>query len=74
MQAVTDAAAVGFPHISRDLIYALPGQTIDQLKANIQRLEALPVDHISIYGLQLEEGTNLEKQVRTGVISLPDED
>lgn len=74
VQAVTDAAAVGFPHISGDLIYALPGQTIDQLKANIQRLEALPVDHISIYGLQLEEGTNLEKQVRTGVISLPDED
>lgn len=74
VQAVTDAAAVGFPHISGDLIYALPGQTIDQLKANIQRLEALPVNHISIYGLQLEEGTNLEKQVRTGVISLPDED
>lgn len=74
IQALTDAEAVGFSHINGDLIYALPGQTLKQLTTNIQRLVALPVDHISIYGLQLEKGTNLEKQVRTQKVTLPDED
>lgn len=73
-QAITDALSVGFQSVSGDLIYALPGQTLKDIKTNVATLLNLGVSHISIYGLQLEEGTNLHKQVELGQLDLPSDD
>ncbi|MBE6079626.1 MAG: radical SAM family heme chaperone HemW [Veillonella sp.] len=73
-QAITDALSVGFNSVSGDLIYALPGQTLQDIKTNVATMLNLGVSHISIYGLQLEEGTNLYKQVELGQLDLPSDD
>ena len=54
-QAITDALSVGFQSVSGDLIYALPGQSLNDIKTNVKTLVDLGVSHISIYGLQLED-------------------
>ena len=51
------AQTVGFENISLDLMYGLPGQTMELLQDSVQQAVATGVQHISIYGLQLEEGT-----------------
>lgn len=73
-QAICDAIDIGFPSVSGDLIYALPGQTLKDIETNVETLLNLGVNHISIYGLQLEEGTNLHKEVELGHIQLPSDD
>lgn len=73
-QAIEDALAVGFNSVSGDLIYALPGQELQDIRNDVSTLVKLGVNHVSIYGLQLEEGTNLHKQVSTGEYILPDDD
>ncbi|SUP41120.1 radical SAM family heme chaperone HemW [Veillonella criceti] len=73
-QAITDALSVGFQSVSGDLIYALPGQHLKDIETNVKTLVDLGVSHISIYGLQLEEGTNLHKQVEQGQLLLPSDD
>ncbi len=47
----------GFSNISLDLMYALPGQTMHTLSESIQRIIALHPEHISCYGLKIENGT-----------------
>lgn len=73
-QAIYDALEVGFQSVSGDLIYALPGQQLKDIEANVKTLVDLGVSHVSIYGLQLEEGTNLHKQVAQGLLTLPSDD
>ena len=71
-KAVLDAANAGFTNISCDLMTALPEQTPDSLAASIERLSALPIQHISAYILKIEEGTPFDcRDVRS---MLPDED
>lgn len=72
--AIEDALTVGFKSVSGDLIYALPGQELQDIRNDVSTLVNLGVNHVSIYGLQLEEGTNLHKQVSTGEYTLPDDD
>jgi oxygen-independent coproporphyrinogen III oxidase len=48
-------------NISIDLMYGLPFQTLESWQDSLQRAVALPIQHISLYGLQLEAGTALEK-------------
>jgi len=63
-----------FAHISVDLIYGTPGETLQEWEASVQSLLALPIDHISAYSLIVEEGTKLGAQVRRGLMEMPDED
>ncbi len=56
-EAVMLAAEGGFKNISCDLMFALPGQTLKSLQADLKKAMALPVTHISCYGLKIEEGT-----------------
>ena len=71
-KAVIDAAETGFGNISCDLMLGIPGQTADTLKASIDRLTELPLQHISAYILKIEDGTPFDcGEVRS---SLPDED
>ena len=54
---VQNAREAGFKNISLDLIYGLPSQTKEDWAATLDRAAALHPDHISCYGLKLEEGT-----------------
>lgn len=71
VQAVAMAKAAGFANISIDLMYGLPGQTLAQLKASVEQALALAPAHISIYGLQLEEGTAFARMQEMGKLALP---
>src|SRR5436190_20440182 len=50
--------AVGFSNINVDLMFGLPGQTIEQWKLTLEKTIALQPDHISAYCLTYEEDTN----------------
>lgn len=65
------AQSMGFNNISMDLMYGLPGQDMDILQASVEQALALKVQHISIYGLQLEEGTVFARQQAMGKLQLP---
>lgn len=58
-QATRDA---GFENINVDLIAGLPTQTLESFTESLQRLIDLHPEHISVYGLQIEEGTPFFKQ------------
>lgn len=58
--------------LSVDLIYGLPDQTMEQWQKTLEDVLALQPQHISCYGLKLEEGTPLWQQRDT--LTLPDED
>ncbi len=68
------ARDAGFTHISVDLIYGTPGETIVEWEESVRSLLTLPIDHISAYSLIVEEGTKLGTQVRRGALAMPDED
>jgi oxygen-independent coproporphyrinogen-3 oxidase len=73
-QAVAWARAAGFEQISLDLIYGTPGETLEQWRRSLDAaLECAP-DHVSAYSLIVEDGTALARQVRSGVLPMPDED
>lgn len=61
-------------NINVDLIFGLPNQTIDNVISSLEKVIELGVEHISYYGLILEEGTRLHKLYKEGKLSLPDED
>ena len=55
--AVSAARAAGFANLSLDLIFAVPGQTEASWRASLDAALALAPEHISAYGLTIEEGT-----------------
>ncbi|HEL0558453.1 radical SAM family heme chaperone HemW [Streptococcus equi subsp. zooepidemicus] len=64
----------GFQNMSIDLIYALPGQTIQQVKENVAKALALDIPHLSLYSLILEHHTVFMNKMRRGKLHLPTED
>ena len=54
--------AAGFKNINVDLIAGLPGQTLESFKNSLQQLLDLKPEHLSVYGLQIEEGTKFFEQ------------
>jgi len=73
-EAVTMARDAGFDNVSLDLMYALPGQTMELWLDTLEQAVALAPDHISAYSLIVEEGTPLYDQLRRGEIEVPDDD
>jgi oxygen-independent coproporphyrinogen-3 oxidase len=53
------ARAAGFKNISLDLIFGVPGQTMQMLESDLDRALALNPEHIAIYNMMYEEGTPL---------------
>jgi oxygen-independent coproporphyrinogen-3 oxidase len=60
--------------VSLDLIFGAPGQTVEQWRDDLRQALALPIDHISTYGLTYEKGTRLWKQRRAGEVRQLDEE
>ena len=59
VNAVKRIRKKGFRNLSLDLMYGLPGQTLESWKKTLKRVLALNPEHISCYGLHVEEGTPL---------------
>lgn len=64
----------GFDNISIDLIYALPGQTMEQVKDNVAKAISLDIPHMSLYSLILENHTVFMNRMRRGKLPLPKEE
>ena len=71
-QAVTAARKAKIENLSLDLIYGLPDQTMEDWQRTLADAVALGPEHLSCYGLKLEEGTPLWQQRQT--LTLPDDD
>ncbi len=52
-----EAAKNFFDNVSTDLMYGLPGQTLENVRRDLEQVKALDVAHVSMYGLEVEEGT-----------------
>jgi oxygen-independent coproporphyrinogen III oxidase len=59
---------------SADLITGLPFQTEESVTEDIKRLLAFNPVHVSLYSLTVEKGTSLEKKIKSGVVTLPDDE
>lgn len=70
--AVQNARKAGFDNVSVDLMFGLPNQSREQWMATVRNVADLKPDHISCYGLKVEEGTRLW-EYREGA-NLPDDD
>jgi oxygen-independent coproporphyrinogen-3 oxidase len=65
------AQEVGFTNISIDLIYGLPGQTMEDFKDTLDKAIALQLPHYSSYSLIVEPKTVFYNQMRRGKLNLP---
>jgi oxygen-independent coproporphyrinogen-3 oxidase len=68
--AMQAARQAGFANLNLDLIYGLPGQSMDQLKTNLEQAIELGTQHISLYGFTLEAGTYFAEQAKRGRLQL----
>ncbi len=73
-RAVSDARDAGFDNVSLDAIYGLPAQSFAEWQETLTELLKLKPDHLSLYRLQVEEGTPLADGVRKGTLIMPDDD
>lgn len=65
---------VGFENINVDLMFGLPGQTLEDLENTLEKIVTLDIPHISFYSLIIEDGTLINKWYKKGLIDLPNED
>jgi oxygen-independent coproporphyrinogen-3 oxidase len=69
-----DIARATFERVSFDLIYARPGQSLEDWRAELATALAFGTEHLSLYQLTLEQGTRFWTLARRGELVLPDED
>lgn len=74
LRTVGDLRRAAVPALSLDLMYGLPGQTLDLWDSTIDRALALNPEHLSVYGLILEERTAFGRWHREGSLPLPGEE
>jgi putative oxygen-independent coproporphyrinogen III oxidase len=73
-QALAWAREAGFANLGLDLIYGLPGQTVDQWQRNLETALSFLPEHLSCYQLTLEAGTPLARRQAEGQFQpLPEE-
>ncbi len=65
------AKKAGFENISVDLIYGLPNQTLEMFKKDLDIINSLSIQHVSLYGLKIDEGCYFYKNYPQ---NLPDDD
>lgn len=72
IDAVEETFRAGFDNISIDLMYDLPGQTLNQWRSTLQQAIQLPINHLSLYNLTIEPHTAFYKK-RTSIKQPPPE-
>jgi oxygen-independent coproporphyrinogen III oxidase len=74
VRATRAVREAGCRNLSLDLMYGLPGQTIDAVRHSLAGLLALEPDHVSCYALTLEPGTPMGAEAAAGRLDLPEDD
>jgi oxygen-independent coproporphyrinogen-3 oxidase len=64
----------GFEHVSLDLIYGTPGESLADWATSLEVALACRPDHLSAYSLIVEPGTALARRVTRGELAMPDDD
>ncbi len=72
--AVRAARRAGFENVNLDLMFALPGQTLEAWRENLERAIALQPEHLSLYCLTLEPNTPFYREHLRGRLVQPDEE
>ncbi|MEM1356311.1 MAG: radical SAM family heme chaperone HemW [Planctomycetota bacterium] len=73
-RAVRACRNAGITNLSLDLIFAIPGQTLEMLDRDLDALLALEPTHLSTYGLTYEPNTPLTAKLRVGQVQRAEED
>jgi oxygen-independent coproporphyrinogen III oxidase len=73
IECIAHAREAGFANLSLDLIYAVPGQDLNQWKKNIEQAMALKPEHISAYSLTIEDKTAFGQWQKKGKIKAVNE-
>ena len=68
------ATKIGFNNINVDLMLGIPNQNMSILEDSINKVTKLKPQHISVYSLIVEEGTNLSKDIENGIYTLPEDE
>jgi oxygen-independent coproporphyrinogen-3 oxidase len=72
-EAVRLARASGFPHVGLDLIYGIPGQSLDDWRDNLRQAVDMGIDHLSCYALSFEPQTPMGRDLAQGLVhEMPD--
>ncbi len=74
ISSVKMAKEAGFDNINADVIFGIPGQTLEEWKETLDVLTELELTHISAYDLKIEEGTKFGEMLEIGkLIEMDDE-
>ncbi len=68
------ARTAGFDNINCDMIFNIPGQTMDIWQRDLKRIVELEPEHISAYSLTVEQGTVLNQLVQQNKVTIPNDD
>jgi oxygen-independent coproporphyrinogen-3 oxidase len=74
IQAVQWSRQVGFENLNIDLIFGLPGQSMDYWKTSIELILGFHPEHLSLYALSIEDRTPFGRWTRRGLMPIPDPD
>ena len=72
--AVDIAHQAGFDNFNLDLMFGLPSQTVADMRETLAAALALSPTHLSCYGLMVEEGTPICRDIAAGKLALPEEE
>lgn len=73
-RSLDNARKAGFDNLSIDLMFGLPGQTVQHLSDSVDRAMALDLPHYSLYSLKVEENTLFHKLYERNELPLPAEE
>lgn len=74
LRSISEIKKMGFKNISIDLIFSLPGQTMEDFQDTLKEAFALDIPHFSAYSLIIEPKTVFYNLIKKGNLSVPGED
>lgn len=74
LEAIDRAQNMGFENINADVMFNIPGQTVNDIQDTLLKIVEKGVKHISFYSLKLEEGTPMFVMEKNRKITMPDEE
>lgn len=74
LQTIEEARRLCPGRVSVDVMFGRPEQTVESWEKELCELLRVCDDHVSLYQLTLERGTQLFKQVQRGAVTMPAED
>jgi oxygen-independent coproporphyrinogen-3 oxidase len=72
--AVAWSRSAGFDHVNLDLIFGIPGQSLESWQRTLKLAAGFDVDHLSLYSLTIEEGTPMAGWLAKGLIQAVEDD